>query len=97
MLAADEVKRRFNLGAVGVCIRTAGSEPASGRRIHRAWYIPFQDDPLGMYMNIGNRDRTHQRLCVRMKGSIENLLFGADLDNLSKVHDRDLIAEKADD
>lgn len=55
-------------------IPAALGKAAARRRVHRGGYLPFQDDPFLLLMDIGNRDRGEQRLRVRMQRIFKQLL-----------------------
>src|SRR6185369_13743536 len=67
---------------------TARVEPAARRRVHRAWDVALEDDPLAFPFRRrgGHRHRREQRPGVRVAGGGIEGLGRADLDDLAEVH-----------
>ena len=55
---------------------TAGMEPASGRGVHRAGDVPFEQLPLAPMGGVRDRNRFEQGLSVRVQGSRIKIAFG---------------------
>ena len=70
-------------------------EHAAGGRVGRARDLAAERNPLhGLTVDTG--DRRQQGLGVRVVGTVEDLLGGAELHDAAEVHHRDPVAEIAD-
>src|SRR5215469_11001180 len=81
---------RFSIGA-------AGMKAAARWRIDRARDIAFQKAPLALDPRVGDWHRRQQGLGIRMQRVGEEGRFVGVLDDLTKVHHRDAVADMLDD
>ena len=79
------LKFRNCLAANWLCIWTAGMEPASGRRINRAWNVALN---AALFLLPGkpgvcNGNTSQKSFCIGMKGMRVNLIGFTDFHQLS--------------
>src|SRR5947207_12901864 len=84
--AIDEC--RLFLGADRLRLPAARPEAAAGRRVRRARDIALEHDPLALapLRRLFDRYRREQRLRIRMRRLVVDLLLVADLDNLAAIY-----------
>src|SRR6185437_5751139 len=92
-------QRRLLLGADRLCLPAACSEPAAGRWVRRVRNVALQHDALSPapVRRIFDRDRRQQRLCVRVRRALEDVVSRPDLDDLSEIHHRDAVGDVTDE
>ena len=74
-------------------IRTPGMEAASAWRIHRTWYIPFQNNTFSgsAKLWIRYRNRRKQGLCIWMDRMSVQLITLSQFHKGTKIHNTDSI------
>src|SRR5437764_327138 len=85
----------IDLGADLLRLPAPRVETAAGRRVHRRRYVPGEDDPLALHLDVrvGDRDGRQERLRVRMQWMLVEVDAVGELDDLAQVHDRDPVAD----
>src|ERR1700741_4741090 len=88
---------RLLLRAAGEAGGEAVVEAATRRRVDRARYVAFEDDPLPRYVGVRDRHRRQQRLGIRVLRACEQRVLIGELDDLAEIHHRDAVADVLDD
>ena len=97
------VDERWRLDAADLRrVPAAGMEPASARRVDRAWHLALEDDALAArslvpLVRFDHRDRRQQSLGVGMDRTRVEVVDGGDLDDDAEVHHGDAVGDVADD
>ena len=92
-------QRRLFLGADRLCLPAAGPEPAARRWVRGVRDIALEHDALAPapVRRILDRDRRQQRLRVRVRRALEDVVPRPDLNDLAEVHHRHAIGDVADE
>src|ERR1051326_7902552 len=87
------------LGADRLRLPAARPEPATRGRVRRARHVALEHDPLSLSAprRLLDRHRRQQRLRVRMRRLVVDLVLVADLDDLPEIHDGDAVRDVPDD
>src|SRR5215212_7434123 len=82
--------RRLLVGGQRRELLAAGTELTTGGRIGRARQVAGQQNPLpgALLHRIGNRDRRKQRLGIRVRRVLVDIVDRADLHDLAQIHHR---------
>ena len=80
------------LTADGDAVGASWMKVASAWGIDGAWNVADEDLTVGFYCWIGRRDGAEEGFCVGVRGVVENVVYGADFDDASEVHDGDTIS-----
>ena len=88
--------KRLNLGTDGHGKWAAWVEAAARGRIEGARNLAGDDDFLALFIGMGRQGGGKQRLCVGMQRFVAQLVAGALLHDLAKVHDDDIGAQVQD-
>ena len=83
----------FAGGADRLGERATGMETAPRRRIDRVRWIAGKGGGLDTPVGVHRRHRRQQRLGIGMEGPLVDVVDGADLDNLSEIHDQHAVAD----
>ena len=83
---------RRNLRADVHALGATSVELAAGGRICGRRNVPLEYDAVHLDRRVGHRHRREKRLCVRMHGIGEYLVFGTVFHHAAKIHDADIIA-----
>ena len=91
--AVDEL--RLLLGADRLRLPAARAEAAARRRVGRARDVALQHDPLALaaLARLLDRHRRQERLRVRMRRALVDVVLRADLDDLAEIHHRDAVGD----
>jgi hypothetical protein len=84
-------------GAIGPGEGAAGVEAAARGRVGGAGRLAVQRDPFAGRAEDRLGDRREQRAGIGMARRLEDLVGGAELDDLAEVHHRDPVAHVPDD
>src|SRR5438270_2813714 len=92
-------QRRLLLRTDRLRLPAARAEPAARRRIRGAGHVALEDDPLALpsLRRLFDRHRGEERLRVRMRGPLVDVLLRAELDDLAEVHDGDAVRDVPDE
>ena len=77
-------------------ITAAGMKFAAGRRLDRAWNIPFQNDCFTVVIQIRRRNRRKQCLRIWMGRMRIKLLCRSQLYHIAQIHHADTVADVLD-
>src|SRR4051794_19499080 len=74
------------------------AEATARRRVRRRRHVALEHDPLtpAALSRLLDRDRRQERLRVRVRRLLVDLVLRPDLDDLAEVHDRDAIRDVPD-
>ena len=90
---------RLLLGADRLCLPAACAKAAAGRWVRRVRDVALEDDalPLAALRRLLDRDRRQERLGVRVRRPVVDVLLRADLDDLAEIHHRDAVGDVPDE